>query len=125
MRLVGGLLLRKGDPDKAIAPLTVALALRRPDHLPVEELLLALAHAKAGRLDEAKALHAKAVGWLDRYRRPMQAASTLGTASTAGWGASLELVRDQADPRYNPFDWETWYECQVFRAEVEGLLAKK
>jgi hypothetical protein len=26
------------------------------------------------------------------------------------------------DPRYNSFDWETWYECEIFRAEVEAKL---
>lgn len=26
------------------------------------------------------------------------------------------------DPRYNAYDWETWYECVVFRAEVEAEL---
>ena len=52
----------------------------------------------------------------------MQLASALGTADTDPWASLLEAVRDQSDPRYNPFDWETWHECAVFRAEVEGLL---
>jgi eukaryotic-like serine/threonine-protein kinase len=125
LRLVGGLLIRNGEPLKAIGPLSVALALRAPGRPPVEELLLALAHAKSGRTDEAKTWHSTAITWLDRYQRPLQVTSAVGTASTDGWGAMLELVRDQADPRYNPFDWETWYECQVFRAEVEGLLINK
>jgi hypothetical protein len=34
--------------------------------------------------------------------------------------ASPEPVRDQTDPRHKPLDWETWYECQAFRAEIEG-----
>jgi hypothetical protein len=125
LRLVGGLLIRNGEPDKAVGPLVIALALRTPDRPPVEELLFALAHAKAGRLDDATKWHAKAVAWLDKYQRPMQVASAVGTASTAGWGGALELLRAQADPRDNPFDWETWFECRVFRAEVEGLLAGK
>ena len=124
-RYLGGLLIRSNESARAVGPLTTALSGRPPDQPPVEELLLALAHATAGRLHEAKAWHAKAVVWLDKYQRPMQLASALGTASTDQWGALLEAVRDQSDPRYNPFDWETWHECQVFRAEVEGLLAAK
>ena len=55
----------------------------------------------------------------------MQLASMLGTASTDKWGGLLELVRKPTDPRYNSFDWETWHECDVFRAEVERKLAGK
>jgi hypothetical protein len=44
------------------------------------------------------------------------------TTALGLWTAILEAVRDRSDPRYNPFDWETWYECAVFRAEVEGLM---
>ena len=35
---------------------------------------------------------------------------------------SAQVLKSQLDPRYNAFDWETWYECEVFRAEVEGKL---
>jgi hypothetical protein len=122
LRLVGGLLIRNGEPVKAVGPLTVALALRSPDRPPVEELLLSLAHAKTGQMNEANTWHAKAVAWLDIYQRPMQLASALGTASADLWASLIEGVRDQADPRYNPLDWETWHECAVFRAEVEVLL---
>ena len=29
------------------------------------------------------------------------------------------------DPRRNPFDWEVWHECDVFRVEVERRPALK
>ena len=66
-----------------------------------------------------------AIASLDRYEKPMQLASMLGTASTDKWSGLLELVRKPTDPRYNSFDWETWHECDVFRAEVERKLAGK
>ena len=38
-----------------------------------------------------------------------------------GWIAA-KVIDVTMDPRYNPFDWETWYECDVFRAEVEAKI---
>ena len=122
---VGGLLIRKGKPLEAIGPLTNALNMREADKPPVEELLLALAYADAKQPAVAAKWQAKAVAWLDKYEKSMQVASMLGTASTDKWGSLLELVRKPTDPRYNSFDWETWHECDVFRAEVEQKLAGK
>jgi hypothetical protein len=43
-------------------------------------------------------------------------------APQAGRFAATELVKTPLDRRYNPFDWETWYEIDVFRGEAEGKL---
>jgi WD40 repeat protein/tRNA A-37 threonylcarbamoyl transferase component Bud32 len=124
-RHLGGLLVRAGRPAEAVAPLELALRLRQGDRPPVEELLLALACANAGRTDEATAWHAKAVAWLDRHRLLLQAASASSVSAATPWAGPAELLRVPDDPRRNPFDWETWHECDVFRAEVERRLQGK
>ena len=116
LRLLGGLLIRAGKSADAVIFLKLALVLRGNDRPPVEELLLALAHLDVNQSGEAAKWHAKAVAWLDRYQTPMQV--TLGGV----WSANGELLKSQIDPRYNAFDWETWYECVVFRAEVAARL---
>ena len=33
-------------------------------------------------------------------------------------------MKQPLDPRCNPFDWETWHGCDVFRAEVEAKVKR-
>ena len=116
MRLLGGLLIRAHKPSEAIGPLKFALAFRAKDGPPVEELLLALACFGAKQREAAANWHSQAVAYLDRYRSPIQV--LLG----GFWSGSVQVRKFQLDPRYNSIDWETWYECDVFRAEVEAKL---
>ena len=116
MRLLGGQLIRAGKPADAITPLKQAIALRANDRPPIEELLLALAYLEAKQSDEAAKWHSRAVTWLDRYQPPLSA--VLG----GGYLVTATIQKSQMDPRYNPFDWETWYECEVFRAEVDEKM---
>ena len=60
--------------------------------------------------------------WLDRYKIPFQIASVLACAPSGPLFAATEIVKQPLDPRYNPFDWEAWHECDVFRQEVERKL---
>jgi hypothetical protein len=124
LRLYGGLSLRAGKPAAAIAPLTLALGLRPRDRPPVEELLLALAYIDldANHRAEADKWHARAIAWLDRYRLPLQLTSALARTPGAPLCGLVGLWATPADPRYSAADWETWYECEVFRAEVEARL---
>jgi hypothetical protein len=122
LRLLGARLIRSGEPAKAKGPLMLALSLRPKDRPPVEELLLALAYLEDDQPDEAAKWHARAVAWLDRYQQPMQLMSALGAFPGGVWQGAAELVKRPVDPRYNSFDWETWYECEVFRNEVEARL---
>ena len=39
----------------------------------------------------------------------------------AGLGAAIVPVEDL---RRNPFDWESWHECDIFRAEVERQISR-
>ena len=48
--------------------------------------------------------------------------SALGAFPGGVWQGATELVKPPVDPRYNSFDWETGYECGVFRAEVEAKM---
>jgi hypothetical protein len=117
--------VRDGKPAEAIAPLKSALALRGEDRPPVEELLLALAFADMKQPDEARRWLGVASAWIDRYRQPLQIASALGCAPSGPLFAATEMVKTPLDPRYNPFDWETWYELELFRMEAEGRLASR
>ena len=109
LRLLGGLLIRDGKPADAVIFLKLAIVLRADERPPVEELLLALAHRNAKQPDEAAKWHAQAISWLDRYQPPLRVLT----------GGALP---SQIDPRYDPFDWESWYECEVFRAAVAAGL---
>lgn len=60
--------------------------------------------------------------WLDRYRLQMQVLSALGAFPAGAFQGATELLKQRVNPRYNAFDWETWYECEVFRAEVEARM---
>ena len=72
--------------------------------------------------DEARRWLDKATLWLDRYKTPFQIASALGCAPSGPLFALTELHKQPLDPRYNPFDWETWHELDVFRQETEIKL---
>jgi hypothetical protein len=38
------------------------------------------------------------------------------------WAGLGSLLTPTDDPRRNPFDWESWHESDVFRAEVDRRL---
>jgi hypothetical protein len=124
-RLVAQARLREGKARLAI-PLLYECLLARPatdpPSPPVEELLLALAYQRMNRPDEAKRLYRVAAGWLDRPRDPVRAANVV-THAINPWNAAGVAVGPIDDPRHNPFDWESWHECDVFRAEVERTAA--
>ena len=65
----------------------------------------AIVHRESRTFDRKQA----AAAWLDR---PRDSKDNLGVGFAAN-----------GDPRRNPFDWEVWHECDVFRAEVERRLA--
>ena len=111
LRLVAQQSLRDGKPGPAIPMLFACLLGRPATSPPVEELLLARAYLDLNQPDEAKRFHRTATEWLDRPRNARD-----------GFGVALEPVDD---PRHNPFDWEVWLECDVFRAVVEGRFAGK
>ena len=54
----------------------------------------------------------------------MQVMSALGSIPAGVFQGATKLLKQPVDPRYNPFDRETWYECDVFRAEMEAKMVK-
>jgi hypothetical protein len=109
--------LRDGNPKLAIPLLTGVLQERPEPAPPVEQLLLAKAHLALDEFDEAKGYHQAAVDWLDRAPEPGPATDVFKQLKTL-----FEIPKPLDDPRYNPFDWESWHECDVFRAEFEQAL---
>ncbi len=41
------------------------------------------------------------------------------------WDGLVAAGAPVDDLRRNPFDWEVWHECDVFRAEMEQALAAR
>jgi hypothetical protein len=122
LRILGGLLIRTGRPQAAMAPLINAIKRRAPDRPPVEELLLAIACADQKRIEDARRWLDEAARWLEQYRLPFQVASTVAGFPAGPLCGLAELHKPPPDPRYDPFDWETWHEIDVFRRVAEHKL---
>ena len=128
MRLVAQELMRDGKPDLAVPMLFACLVTRPvtdPPAPPVEELLLAQAYLALNQLEEAKRFHRVAAEWLDRAGAPIRAANIVSHSALTPWAGLAAAGSPVEDIRRNPFDWESWHECDVFRAEVERQLAGK
>ena len=84
-RLHGGLLLRTGSAKEAVGALQAAIKKRDRDAPPVDELLLALAHAHLNQPAEARKHLQTAVAWMDRGVLPGKAAALAGLAAGGPW----------------------------------------
>jgi WD40 repeat protein/tRNA A-37 threonylcarbamoyl transferase component Bud32 len=122
-RTRAGLLLRQQKPDEAVAALESALKDRSDDRPPAEELLLAWAYLDTKQADKAKELWTKATAWLDRGQEAVRAANAVTAMPVGALPGMAALFPPPADPRYNPFDWETWYEIDVLRRELSPRFA--
>jgi hypothetical protein len=123
-RLVAQESLREGKPKPAV-PLFFECMLSRPiTSPPVEELLLAQAYLDLNQPDEAKRFFRTATEWLDRPCKPIRAMNIVSHCALNPWAGLGEAFAPVDDPRRNPFDWETWYESDVFRAAVARRLAR-
>jgi hypothetical protein len=49
-------------------------------------------------------------------------AANIVTHGIIPWNAIDEACKPIDDPRHNTFDWKSWHECDVFRAQAERLL---
>jgi WD40 repeat protein len=115
----GALLLRTGTAKEAILVLRAALRNRDENAPPVEEVLLALAHARLKQRAEARAYLRKAAGWMRPAVEPVRAASLAGLCATNPRAALAGVVLRQPDPR---LDHQTNHELAGLRAEVEKEL---
>jgi hypothetical protein len=82
-------------------------------------LRLALARGKAKRF------YRTATDWLDRFENPTRAANIVSHCGMSPWAGLGQALTPIDDPRRNAFDWESWHECDVFRAEIERLMRAK
>lgn len=117
-RLVAQERLRAGTPGLAVPLLFDCLLTRPVNAPPVEELLLAGAYLDLNQSAEARRCYKAAANWLERPKDPMRAANVI----THAINPIGEVFKPIDDPRHSPFDWESWHECDVFRAEVEKRL---
>jgi hypothetical protein len=91
----------------------------------VEELLLAWAYLDTKQPDKAKAQWTKATTWLDCQQEAVRAVNVAGDLPAGPLPGGAALQAPPGDPRYNPFDWETWYEIDVLRRELAPRFATK
>jgi WD40 repeat protein len=122
-RLVAQQLLREGKVEPAVPLLHECMATRPAGSPPVEELLLAAAYHSMNRPADSKRLYRVAAEWLDRHRSPQRIANVV-THAINPWSAMGHVFAPVQDPRYNPFDWESWFECEAFRIRIEALLRR-
>jgi len=123
-RLLGQWLLAAGKPGPALPLLHFSLLGRRCNQPPVEEFLIARALIDLKKSDEAKRYYQAAVEWLEKGQRPLWACDLLAAGFVGPWQALSNLAGPVGDPRYNEFDWESWYECEVFRARCENKMRR-
>ena len=76
---------------------------------------MAQAYVDLKQPDEAKRVYRAATVCLERFEQPIQAANTVSHFVTTPWAGLGEAFAPVDDPRRNPFDWEAWHECDVFR----------
>jgi hypothetical protein len=86
--------------------------------------LIAKAYWKMNRPEDAKKWFGIATEWLDRPRKPMAAANVV-THAINPWACLGEAFKPVDDPRHNTLNWESWYQCDVFRAELAKELNAK
>jgi WD40 repeat protein len=122
-RLVAQELLRTGKVRLGIPLLYECMLMRPAGSPPVEELLLAAAYYALNQRVEAARLLRVATDWIDRPRRPQRVANMVTHALTP-WTAIGHAFAPVQDPRYNPIDWESWYECEIFRQNIEAMLQR-
>jgi tetratricopeptide (TPR) repeat protein len=124
-RTRGGLLLRQQKAAEAVAVLEATLKERGDDRPPVEELLLAWAYLDTKQMDRAKELWTKAMVWLNRGQEAVRAANVAAMLPGGALLGVAMLLAPPTDPRFNAFDWETWYELDVLRRELAPRFEAK
>jgi WD40 repeat protein/serine/threonine protein kinase len=127
-RLVAQELLRESKTKSAV-PLLIECMLSRPitepPKPPVEELLLARAYLELNQPEVAKRFYHAATNWLERFENPLRATNIVSHCGMSPWSGLGAAFAPVDDPRRNPFDWESWLECDLFRADIERWLAGK
>jgi hypothetical protein len=117
--LLGVVLLRTGNARLAALVLRAALRRRPRNAPPVEEMLLALAHARLNQRAVALGHLRTALAWMRPATVPVRAASLAGLCATNPLAALSAVVVRQPDPR---LDHQTNRELLGLRAEVEKGL---
>jgi Flp pilus assembly protein TadD len=128
LNTLGGVLLRAGRAEEAIARLQKAL-IKRPRSRyvdrPSDELLLALAYHQLGQSGEARRWLARATAWFDRQQRPLQMAAVAGAGAAGPWPQLSAIAVAPPDPRARTLGWEAWLELTLLRREAEETLRRE
>jgi tetratricopeptide (TPR) repeat protein len=122
LNTLGGILVRAGRTEEAIARLKEAIRLRRGSDQVSDELLLALAHHDLGQAKASRRWLDKATAWFDRGRASVWAGGLSGAGASGPLALLPGLVSEVPDPRARQLGWETWLELQVLRREAERVL---
>lgn len=71
----------------------------------------------------AKCFYRAATDWHERYEQPIQVIYLISHHALIPWVGLGQAFVPIDDPRRNPFDWESWLECDVFRAQMKRRLS--
>jgi predicted Zn-dependent protease len=123
LNTLGGVLLRAGRAEGAVARLRQALQRRTSDQVS-DELLLALAYHRLGQAEEARRWLAQATAWFDRQQRPLQAAAVAGAGAAGPWAQLSAVAAGPPDPRARALGWEAWLELTLLRREAEETIGR-
>jgi tetratricopeptide (TPR) repeat protein len=122
-RLVGQKRLADGKPGEALVLLHLSMLGRKGDRSPpLEELVIAQCLLELKKPEEAMRYYRAAADWFDRQLVPYRAANAATHGFNGGWQVVAELNKPIDDPRYNSFDWESWYEAEIFRKALETKI---
>jgi hypothetical protein len=124
-RTRAGMLLRQQKAAEAVEILEAALKERGDDKPSAGELLLTWAYLDTKQAGQAKEMWTKATAWLDCGQEAVRAANVVGALPGGILSGTASLSAPPADPRYNPFDWETWHEIDVLRRELAPRFEAK
>jgi hypothetical protein len=119
-RHYAALLLRTSSARESILVLRAALRNRDKNAAPVEEMLLALAHARLNQRADALGYLRTALAWMRPATAPVRAASLAGLGATNPLAALTDVAVRQPDPR---LDHQTNRELLGLCAEAEKALA--
>ena len=123
--ILGGLLLREGRAEEAIAPLKKAIELRYAESPPTEELLLSLAFHAANRIAEGRSYYRTASDWMDRVQSGCGAVSQVGLLAAWGHIGLCGAKAESGKTPYQPVQWEEWSELESLRAEASARFSNK
>jgi WD40 repeat protein/serine/threonine protein kinase len=121
---LGGLYLRDGKPDEAIAALKKAISLRELKSPPVPELLLALAYQSKNQPEEVRHWREQAAVWMSRAALPSESVTAIRAACGNAVAGLTGFESAPGDRQERLYHWETQRALWELTNQVTGKQKK-